>query len=97
MAHDLPSGRLLADLHGFYTSARFASDGTVTLSFKVPPEYKQAVTDISINDGMALNISVWETQLEEMEGDDWLAAAIGLDPDPDTSDKPRVLEKRRAR
>lgn len=74
--HDLPSARHLADLHGFFKTASFAADGTALLTFKIPPEMKDRLVDISTNDGMALNLSVWETQLPE--GEAWLAEALGL-------------------
>lgn len=77
VGHDLPSARHLADLHGFYASAIFPRDGTCKLTFTLPPEMKHHVLAITDNDGMALNISVWETKLPE--GDEMLARALGLE------------------
>ncbi len=93
MGHDLPSGRHLADLHGFYKTASFAADGTALITFRTPPEMKHKLVDISTNDGMALNISIWETKLPE--GDEWLASVLGLDaPAAEPDDAPVVLKKR---
>ncbi len=77
MPHDLPSARHLADLHGFYAGATFPKNGTCTITFTLPPDMKRAVLDVTENDGMALNISVWETQLPE--GDEMLARALGIE------------------
>lgn len=95
MAHDLPSARHLADLHGFYAGAKLNSDGTANLIFRVPRECKDRLLPISDNDGMALNISVWETRLPE--GEEWLAAALGITVD--LHDPPTgtvVVKKKRA-
>lgn len=74
--HDLPSARHLADFHGFFTKATFNRDGTATLIFNVPAEMKEQLLAISTNDGMALNVSVWETKMPE--GEAWLADLLGL-------------------
>lgn len=86
--HDLPSGRHLADLHGFFKTAAFNANGTANLVFTIPAELKARLVDISVNDGMALNISVWETKVPE--GDEWLAEALGLPG----AEKSKVLEKK---
>lgn len=73
--HALPSSIHLADFHAFYDKAVFNKDGTVTITLKAPVEMKEHVVALSRNDGMALNISVWETQLDE--GMQALARAVG--------------------
>lgn len=80
MPHDLPSARHLADLHGFYRGARLNNDGTADMTFRIPRECKAQLLPISDNDGMALNISVWETRLPE--GEEWLAEMLGITADP---------------
>lgn len=94
MAHDLPSARHLADLHGFYAGAKLNSDGTANLIFRVPRECKDRLLPISDNDGMALNISVWETRLPE--GEEWLAAALGIAVDTEAHPVGVVVKKKRA-
>lgn len=72
----LPSARHLANLTAYYDRATFNKDGTVTLTMKLPAEMKSEIVALSENDGMALNVSVWETALDDgmME----LARVIGM-------------------
>lgn len=72
----LPRARHLADLTAFYDKAIFNKDGSITLSFKLPAEERANVVALADNDGMALNVRVWETALPE--GMQALARAVGL-------------------
>lgn len=76
MTHALPSSTHLADFHAFYDKAIFNKDGTVTITLKAPSEMKDQVVALSRNDGMALNISVWETKLDDDMAA--LARAVGM-------------------
>lgn len=76
MAHDLPSGDLLSDFTAFFSKATFLRDGSCIVYLMLPPESKPAVLDLSTNDGMALNVSVWATGIPEPDED--LARALGL-------------------
>lgn len=98
MTRPLPSARHLADLHGFFKTATLLRDGTANLTFSIPPDMVHELVALANNDGMALNISVWETKLPE--GDDWLAQALGLDdgavedePEPVNPDHIAALER----
>lgn len=76
MSHALPSGRHLADFHAFYDKVTFNKDGTATLIVKVPEEMVEAMIQLRRQDGMALNMSVWETVLDDdMQA---LARAVGM-------------------
>lgn len=72
----LPSARLLAAFTAFYDKATFNKDGSITVIFKLPAEERAAVVDLADNDGMALNVKVWETTMPE--GMEALARAVGL-------------------
>ncbi len=91
--HDFPSARHLASLHGFFKSASFNRDGSANLTFLIPSEVKNKILDISDNDGMALNISVWETRLVE-DSDDWLAEILGIEIGGATLPETVVLKKK---
>jgi hypothetical protein len=82
MADLLPPGKHLSSFHAFFKTATLLRDGTANLTFLVPEDQKAALLDLSRNDGMALLVDVHETVLPE--GEDWLAAAIGLAPAPPT-------------
>lgn len=75
----LPSARRLARFTAFYDKATMNKDGTTTVVLKVPAEERDAVVSLAGNDGMALNVSVWETRLPD--GMEALARAVGLAPD----------------
>lgn len=78
--HDLPSARHLASFHAFYETARFNKNGTATLTLVIPAEMKRHLLKLSDNDGMALNVSIWETALPGEDGGDVaLARALGMD------------------
>lgn len=76
MSHALPSGRHLADFHAFYDKVTFNKDGTATLIVRVPDEMVEQMVKLRRQDGMALNVSVWETKLDE--GMQALARAVGM-------------------
>lgn len=76
MPHSLPSARLLADFQAFFTSATLLPNGKVKVTLTLPKEEREATLDLSDNDGMILNVSVWETALPE--GEDDLARALGV-------------------
>lgn len=77
----LPSARHVADLTVFYDKATFNKDGTATVIFKLPAEMDHNILDLKRNDGMALNIRVWETRLPD--GMEQLARAVGMSLDPE--------------
>lgn len=77
MAHELPSARHLADFHGFFEKATLNKNGTCTIILTLPVEMKNHIIALSDNDGMAINVSMWETELPE--GDEMLARALGLE------------------
>jgi hypothetical protein len=72
----LPSSRHVADLTVFFDKATLNKDGTATVIFKLPSEMAPNVLELQRNDGMALNVRVWETKLDE--GMAALAAAVGM-------------------
>ena len=67
MSHHLASARHLADFHAFYKSALFNRDGTATLTLLLPQECKDKILDVSNNDGLALNVTLWETEAPDLE------------------------------
>ena len=75
--HSLPSARHLADFSAFFFSGTFQRDGMIKLVLNLPPEEASALVKLRDNDGLALNVSVWETELPE--GSDELAKALGID------------------
>lgn len=78
MAHDLPSARLLTEFQAFYRSAHLNKDGTCNISLLLPAEHRASALELANNDGLVLNVSVWETAMPE--GDEVLARALGLEP-----------------
>lgn len=74
--HTLPSADHLSSFHGFFERAAFNKDGTCNVTFRLPAEMKEATLELSVNDGMALNVSVWSTALPDEDAD--LARALGL-------------------
>lgn len=77
MPHSLPSARHLSHFSAFYKTATFAKDGTATVTFMLPADQKPEILSLSENDGMTLNISVWETRMPD--GEEALARALGMD------------------
>lgn len=74
--HTLPSSAHLADFHAFYEKVIFNKDGGATLMFKVPADMVEAMIALRRNDGLALNVTVWETRLPDGMAE--LARAVGL-------------------
>ena len=80
MTHSLPTKNEdtpLSTFTGFFRSATIQKSGGVIVQFVLDPEAAAAVLDLASGDGMALNVSVWETELPE--GDELLAKMLGLD------------------
>lgn len=72
----LPSSTHLANLTAHYAGGHFNKDGTITLNLKLPAEMAEEFVALSRNDGLALNVSVWETKLDEGMAE--LARVIGM-------------------
>lgn len=84
MTHSLPSkpGDPLTTFTAFYKSARLGSDGGADVTLYLPPEMKHEVLELSTNDGMALNITVYETEMPEVDGLGELATYLGIGQAP---------------
>lgn len=73
----LPSGPPVTHFTGFYRSARFNAKGEAEIIFSVPRDMIFAVTDLATAaDGLALNVTVERTEMEE--GDQALARLLGI-------------------
>lgn len=70
MPHSLPSGNSLASFTAHYKMARFNAAGTCDLTFSIGRDMAEEIVKLSTsNDGLALNVEVWETKLEgDIEG-----------------------------
>lgn len=82
--HNLPSGPLRTQFTAFFNGAKLARNGSIQITFLVSPESNAALLDLSEGDGMALNVSVWDTELPE--GDQELASWLGLDGQGNSED-----------
>lgn len=66
MPHAHPSSDELASFSAFFKRAVLNRDGSADVVFNLPKEAVGDVVDLSSgNDGMALNITVWGTELDE--------------------------------
>jgi hypothetical protein len=74
MPHSLPSSPTpLSSFTAFFKRATLARDGSADVVFQLAQDQVAAILDLNTNDGMALNVTVWGTQLPE---DDELASLI---------------------
>lgn len=78
MAHLLPSATHLSDFTAHFKRAVFTRDGGADVMFALAPEQLDALLDLQRNDGMALNISVWATELGDGSEGDGADGAGGL-------------------
>lgn len=79
MTHSLPAkspDSPLSTFTGFFRSAMIQKNGDVVVQFVLDKEQAAAVLDLAGGDGMALNVSVWETELPE--GDEEFAKLLGI-------------------
>lgn len=77
--HSLPSkdeSTPLCTFTGFFRSAAIQKNGSVVVQFVLDNDQAAAVLDLASGDGMALNVTAWETVLPE--GDEELARMLGL-------------------
>lgn len=79
----LPDARHLTTIQAFFKTARFDKDGSASVTFQVPSEEKDKLVAVSTNDGMALNVHIYETAMPE--GEDWLASALGMETADDAA------------
>lgn len=80
MPHSLPSKpEPLATFTCFYKRATLGRDGGADLLLYLPPDMKHEAFHLSDNDGMALNVTVWASDMPEADGLGDLAKALGLD------------------
>lgn len=77
MPHSLPSSPTpLSTFTAFFQRATFKRDGSADVVFVLAPDQVQAVLDLNTQDGMALNITVHATVLDEGDDASGLAALI---------------------
>lgn len=84
MPHELPTATPddpLASFTGFFKAAHFDKGGHASIIFTLSDYSKHATMDLSESDGMALNVTVWATKLDdEDEALMAMAQALGLSP-----------------
>ncbi len=73
MPHTLPSSIELSSFTAFYKQATLLKSGEATVIFSLPQESVAAILDLARNDGLALNITVWGTKLDDDDDADGLA------------------------
>lgn len=78
MTHLLPSSTHLSDFTAHFKRAVFTRDGGADVMFALAPEQLDALLDLQRNDGMALNISVWATELDDGSDGDGAGGLAGL-------------------
>ncbi len=87
MTHTLPStaGDPLSEFTAHFKSAHFTRSGECNVTFTLAKDQAVSVLDLNENDGMALNVTVWGTELPDaMElGLGGLVAGLGLGRDED--------------
>lgn len=76
MSHTLPSADHLADFTAHFKRSVFNRDGGAEVTFSLAADQLPSLLDLQRGDGMALNLSVWGTQIDD--GDSGLAGLMGL-------------------
>lgn len=75
MPHSLPSGDHLADFTAHFKRSTFLRDGQADVTFTLEADQLAALLDLQKNDGLALNITVHGTTVDD---DDGLRELLGL-------------------
>lgn len=67
MTHSLPSADdgPLSEFTGHFKRALFDKSGGCDVTFHLDRDMVNAVVDLTKNDGMALNVTVWGTELDD--------------------------------
>ncbi len=84
MTHTLPSASPdspLASFTAHFKNAHFSRSGDCNVTFALGKDQADAVLDLNRNDGMALNVTVWGTELPDAVelGLGGLVAGLGLE------------------